>query len=111
MFQGAGVPRHSAAIALGAFHVAIENHQVLRADVGQVSQRFLGHFAGADHEHLFVVEPLEDPRGEVGNRHAGNAEAMAVERGFVGHAPGDAHGRLEQVMRHGPGAADPPANS
>jgi len=58
--------------------VAIEDHESAGAGVGEILERFLGHFSSADHEHAFVVEPLEDSRGEIGNRHAGNTDAVAV---------------------------------
>ena len=45
-------------------------------------------------------------RGEIGDRHAGNAHAVAMERRFAGDAAGDAERGLEQVVHHRAGAAD-----
>ena len=88
--------------------VAIQHGDVPRAGIDQVLQRLLGHLAGADHQHPLIVEPLEDSRGEIGDRHAGDADAMAVERGFAGHAAGHAERGLEQAVRQRAGAADLP---
>ncbi len=88
--------------------VAVENHQSAGSGIGEILERFLGHLSGADHEHAFVVELLEDPRGEIGDRHAGNAHAVAVERGVAGDAAGDPQRGLKQMVHQRPGAADPP---
>src|SRR5436305_9075340 len=72
---------------LGSLEVSIENDNLLDASVGQVLERFLRHFAGAYDECPLVVEPLENPRGEIGDRHARNTDAMAVQRSLVGNSP------------------------
>ena len=74
------------------------------AFVLQVAQRLLAHLAGADDEHLLVVEALEDLAGEIADRHAGDAHAPLVERGFAGHALGHADGRLKNAVGQGAGA-------
>ena len=73
------------------------------AGVAQVAQRFLGHFAGADHQRLLVVESLEDLLGEIGHGHAGDAHAALVDGGLGGHATGDADGRLKGRVQQRPG--------
>ena len=106
LVPGRGTPFHSVGERSGPLEIAVEDDDLPCAGVGQVVQRFLGHLAGADHQHALVVEPLEDARGEIGDRHAGDAHAVAMERRFVGDAAGDAEGGLEQAVRHRPGAAD-----
>ena len=76
------------------------------AGVAQVAERFVGHLAGADHQHVLVVEPLEHAAGEVGDRHAGDAHAVLVQVGFVVHAAGGAQGRLKQLVHHRAGGAE-----
>ncbi len=70
----------------------------------QIAQGFLGHFAGADDQHLLVVEPLEDLAGEIADGHAGNAHPPLMQRGFVGDAPGHAHRGLKDAVGHRAGA-------
>ena len=61
----------------------IDHRNLPRAFVAQVAQRLFGHFAGADHQRLLIVEALEDLPGEVGHRHAGNAHAALVDGGLA----------------------------
>ncbi len=71
----------------------------MRTFILQIAERFFAHLAGADHQHLLVVEALEDLGGEVAHRDAGNAHAALVQRGFGGHALGHAHGGLKNAVR------------
>ena len=107
--HGAAWPCHSAASACGTVEIAIEDDDLPRAGVGEVVQRFLGHLAGADHEHALVVEPLEDARRRNRrsprwgcSRDGGAASVSLATRRATRMAD------LEEAVRHGAGAADLP---
>ena len=93
-FQGAGRPFHSVANAWARSKSRLRTTICFAPASVEVLQRFLGHLAGADDEHALVVESFEDSRGEVGDRDAGDADAMAVERRFAGDAAGECGWRL-----------------
>ena len=79
---------------------------MFRARVGQILKRFLGHLAGAHNEDALVVETLKNPRREIGDRDAGNTDAVAIERRFTGDAAARADCGLESAVRDGTDAAD-----
>ena len=87
----------------GPLEMPVDHGDPPRALVAEVTQRFLGHLARADHQRLLVVESLEDLPGEVGHGHAGNAHAALVDGRFGGHAAGDADGRLKGRVQQRPG--------
>ena len=80
--QGSGVGRSIRWPALGALEVAVEDDDLFRTCIGQVLKRFLGHLAGADDQDALVVEAFEDSRGEIGDRDAGDADAMTGRATF-----------------------------
>ena len=102
--HGSARPCQRSASCSAALEAAIDHGHVVRAFVLQVAQRLLAHFAGADHQHVLVVESLEDLAGEIADRHAGNADAPLVQRGFGGHALGHADRGLKDAVRQRAGA-------
>ncbi len=95
------VPRRRPAVPtpgdlLGPLGAAVEHRQLLRPLVGEVAEGLLGHLAGPDHQHLLVVEPLENLLGEVGHRHAGNAHAALLDARLPGDPAGGLQGGLER---------------
>ena len=92
--HGRARPLHCRA-NFGALEVPIDDRYPACALVAKISQRFFGHFAGADHQRLLVVEAFEYLPGEIGHCHAGNAHAALVDGRFGGHAAGDADRRLK----------------
>ena len=70
----------------------------------QIPQRLFPHLAGADHQHLLVVEAVENLPGKIADRDAGNAHPLFVDRRFLRHPLGDAQGGLKHFVRQRPGA-------
>ena len=89
--------------ALGPVAAAIHDDDPSDAGVSQIRERLFGHFSGTQQDRLLVVEPLENPSGEIGHGHAGNADAMTVDFRFGRHAPRHHDGRLENGVGKRPG--------
>ena len=97
LVPGPGAALPSLGQLFGPIQRAVHHGDVLGPFVGGVAERLFGHFAGADDEHLLVVEAFENLLGELGHGHAGHADPLAVDGGFVA----DASGGFQRGLEHG----------
>ncbi len=98
---------HATGMPLGQCHGRwqrpVDDGDVGHAEIVQVRQRFLGHFARTDHQRDLVVEAFKHLPRKIGDRHAGNADAAFVDGRLGGHATSDLGRPLEHGMRNGSG--------
>ncbi len=64
---------------------AVDDGDLMRSFLAQIAERFRGHFAGADHDHVLVVESFENLPAEIGHGHAGYAHPPLVDGRFACH--------------------------
>ena len=82
----------------GPFGCAVGHYHLASSRFFQISQRFDGHFAGANHKHRFVVKTIENRLAKFPHGDAGDRNASLGQRRFGPHPLGDIQRPLEQCV-------------
>ena len=69
----------------------------------QMLHRELGHFAGADQQHLFVLQGAEDLAPQFNGRIA-DGDGMVADAGFGADPLGHEEGPVQEPVQDDPGA-------
>ncbi len=86
----------------GPLEAAIDDNDLADSFVFEITERLLGHFAGADHDHCLVVEAVKNALAEVTDCHARNGDTSRGQFRLMANAGRDAEGSLKQRIRKRP---------